>query len=91
MGHHAEVHYQCKTSTCNRACKQDIGGVQMNGSTGSEQQLKLGKDISHLPSSTFFSKGLCLMLYKNVMETLAKVAKILPIRAQLFKTNNVLS
>ena len=34
----------------------------------SEQQLELGNDVfSHPPSSTFFSKGLCLMLWKNMM------------------------
>ena len=35
---------------------------------GSEQQLELGKDVSfHPPSSSFFSKGLCLMLWKNII------------------------
>ena len=39
---------------------------------GSEQQLELGKDVfCHPPSSTFFSKELCLMLWENKMETLA--------------------
>ena len=35
---------------------------------GSEQQLQLDKDVlSHPPSSAFFSKGLCLMLWKDMM------------------------
>ncbi|MEW8548181.1 MAG: hypothetical protein AB2693_32155 [Candidatus Thiodiazotropha sp.] len=39
---------------------------------GSEQQLELSKDAFYHPSSsTFFSNGLCLMLWKNMMERLA--------------------
>ena len=40
---------------------------------GSEQQLELGKGaFSHPPSSTVFSKGLLLMLLKNMMERSAR-------------------
>ena len=36
---------------------------------GSEQQLESGKDVFfHPPSSTYFPKGLCLMLWKNMMD-----------------------
>ena len=39
---------------------------------GSEQQLESGNDVFfHTLFSTFFSKGLCLMLWKNMMERLA--------------------
>ena len=46
-----------------------ISAVPMNGSTGdgSEQQLDV---FCHPPFSTFFSKDLCLMLWKNTMERL---------------------
>ena len=47
---------------------------------GSEQQLELGKGVFfHSPSSTFFSKGLCLMLWKNMLERLAQATETLPI------------
>ena len=39
---------------------------------GSEQQLESGKDVFfHQPYSTFFSKRLCLLLWKNMMGRLA--------------------
>ena len=38
----------------------------------SEQQLESGKDVFfNPPPSTHFSKGLCLMLRKNMIESLA--------------------
>ena len=43
----------------------------MAAQDGSEQQLELGKDVlSPPPSSTFFLKGLCLMLWKTMIERL---------------------
>ena len=50
-----------------------ISAFQMNSTheNGSEQQLELGKDVfSHPPPLTFFLKGVCLMVWKNMMKTL---------------------
>ena len=47
---------------------------------GSEQQLESGKDVFfHPPLSTFFSKGLCLMFWKNMTERLTKAEEPIPI------------
>ena len=56
-----------------------LSAIQMNGNTGEwfEQQLELGKDVfSHPPYSTFFSKGLRLMLWKNITVRLAQAAEL---------------
>ena len=56
---------------------------------GSEQQSEKGNDlICRPPSSTFFSNGSCLMLWKNRMERLTKEAEILRIcRLPIAKSN----
>ena len=68
-GHHAEIQYQCKSSSRHwTSVRQCCSAVQINGSTGecSEQQLQSDKDVFFHPfSSTFFSKGLCLMLWRG--------------------------
>ena len=68
INHYVEVQNQCEFSS--RHYDKAMSAVQMNGST--EHQMELGKDVvSHPPYSTFFfSKGLCLMLRKNMMESL---------------------
>ena len=51
-----------------------ISAVQMNAAheNGSELKLESSNDVFfHPTSSIFFSKELCLMLWKNMMERLA--------------------
>ena len=51
-----------------------ISAGQMNGSTEEwfKRTVRIGKGVfSHPPSSTFFSKGLYVMRWQNMMEGLA--------------------
>ena len=75
MGHNAEININANlVHTIELLYNNAISAVQMNGSTGNglEQQLESGRYVFlHPPSSIFFLKGLCLMLWKNMMEWLA--------------------
>ena len=55
-----------------RATERLYDNVVGAAQNGSEQQLESGKDVFfHLYASTFFSKKMCLVLWKNMMERLA--------------------
>ena len=76
MDHHAEIQYQCKSSSrrwapvrqCHK-CSSDEWQHRIMVQNNSDSQARMS--FFYPPSSTFFSKGLCLMLWKNMMERLA--------------------
>ena len=78
MGHHAEVHYQCKSSSHHWAalwqgykCSPDEWQHRRMTQNNSRSKARMSSVTCHPPSSTFFSNISCLMPWKSMIRRLA--------------------